>query len=64
MLELRGLLSARNAGATFDLRWKAREAMMDFLRAEMREALVRLRQRIEADQSLEEVLTKRSAAAG
>lgn len=47
-LELRGLLSARNAGVAFDLRCEVREAMLDFLRAEMPEALVRSRQRIEA----------------
>lgn len=63
-LELRGLLSARNAGVAFDLRCEVREAMMHFLRADMPEALVRSRQRIEADQTLEEVLTRRSAVAG
>lgn len=47
-LELRGLLSARNAGTAFDLRCEVREAMMHFLRTEMPEALVRSRQRIEA----------------
>lgn len=47
-LELRGLLSARNAGTAFDLRCDVREAMMHFLRTEMPEALVRSRQRIEA----------------
>lgn len=47
-LELRGLLSARNAGVAFDLRCEVREAMLDFLRTEMPEALVRSRQRIEA----------------
>jgi small-conductance mechanosensitive channel len=45
-LELRGLLSARNAGLAFDLRCEVREAMMLFLRAEMPEALVRSRQRL------------------
>lgn len=63
-LELRGLLSARNAGVAFDLRCEVREAMMNFLRAEMPEALVRSRQQIEADQSLEKVFTRRSAAGG
>jgi small-conductance mechanosensitive channel len=47
-LELRGLLSARNAGTAFDLRCDVREAMLDFLRNEMPEALVRSRQRLEA----------------
>jgi small-conductance mechanosensitive channel len=46
-LELRCLLSARNAGMAFDLRCDVREAMLDFLRNEMPEALVRGRQRIE-----------------
>ncbi|WP_150292210.1 mechanosensitive ion channel family protein [Sphingobium estronivorans] len=46
-LELRGLLSARNAGTAFDLRCEVREAMMQFLRTEMPEALVRSRQRLE-----------------
>ncbi|MCP1470701.1 small-conductance mechanosensitive channel [Sphingobium sp. OAS761] len=47
-LELRGLLSARNAGIAFDLRCEVREAVMDFLRLEMPDALVRNRQRLEA----------------
>ena len=63
-LELRGLLSARNAGIAFDLRCEVREAMMHFLRTEMPEALVRSRQRIEADQGFEQLLTRRSAVAG
>lgn len=46
-LELRGLLSARNAGIAFDLRCEVREAVMDFLRTEMPEALPRTRQRLE-----------------
>lgn len=48
-LELRGLLSARNAGIAFDLRCEVREAMLSFLRTEMPEALVRGRQRLETD---------------
>ena len=63
-LELRGLLSARNAGIAFDLRCEVREAMTHFLRTEMPEALVRSRQRIEADQGFEQLLTRRSAVAG
>ena len=59
-LELRGLLSARNAGTAFDLRCEVREAMMDFLRNEMPEALVRSRQRIEAGEGL----TRPSVVAG
>lgn len=47
-LELRGLLSARNAAIAFDLRCEVREAMLTFLRMEMPEALVRGRQRVEA----------------
>src|SRR3546814_1054836 len=51
-LELRGLLSARNAGIAFDLRCEVREAMMDFLRTRMPQALVRSRQRLEAGDDL------------
>ena len=40
-LELRGLLSARNAGIAFDLRCEVRETVMEFLRTQMPEALVR-----------------------
>lgn len=47
-LELRGLLSARNAGIAFDLRCEVREEMLQFLRTELPQALVRSRQRIEA----------------
>jgi small-conductance mechanosensitive channel len=47
-LELRGLLSARNAGIAFDLRCEVREVVMDFLRTDMPDALVRVRQRLEA----------------
>ena len=46
-LELRGLLSARNAGVAFDLRCEVREAMLAFLRNDMPEALVRTRQRLD-----------------
>lgn len=46
-LELRGLLSARNAGTAFDLRCEVREAMLAFLRDEMPAALVRSRHRVE-----------------
>ncbi|MBV2147314.1 mechanosensitive ion channel family protein [Sphingobium sp. AS12] len=59
-LELRGLLSARNAGVAFDLRCEVREAMLSFLRTDMPEALVRTRQRIEPDA----IFTKPSVAAG
>ncbi|HEX7852142.1 MAG TPA: mechanosensitive ion channel family protein [Sphingobium sp.] len=59
-LELRGLLSARNAGIAFDLRCEVREAMMTFLRTEMPEALVRSRQRVEAGEGF----TRPSVAAG
>src|SRR3546814_16813334 len=40
-LELRALLSASNAGLAFDLRCDVREAVMNFLRDEMPEALPR-----------------------
>ncbi|PZU66676.1 MAG: hypothetical protein DI540_13310 [Sphingobium sp.] len=59
-LELRGLLSARNAGIAFDLRCEVREAMLTFLRTDMPEALVRGRQTLERD----EVFTRRSGVAG
>jgi small-conductance mechanosensitive channel len=42
-LELRGLLSARNAGIAFDLRCEVREAVLGFLRSDMPEALPRSR---------------------
>lgn len=51
-LELRGLLSARNAGIAFDLRCEVREAMLTFLRTDMPEALVRGRHRLEAAEGL------------
>ncbi|AOF95439.1 mechanosensitive ion channel family protein [Sphingobium sp. RAC03] len=64
-LELRCLLSARNAGVAFDLRCDVREAMLDFLRTEMPEALVRGRQRIEAAEGAAMVpFTRPSDAAG
>lgn len=40
-VELRGLLSAPNASAAWDLLCNAREAMMSFLREEMPEAMVK-----------------------
>lgn len=42
-LELRALLSARNASDAFDLRCEVREAVVDYLRREMPEALPRQR---------------------
>lgn len=63
-LELRGLLSARNAGIAFDLRCDVREEVMNFLRTDMPEALVRVRQRIEpADGWAPAGLTRPSGAA-
>lgn len=59
-LELRGLLSARNAGIAFDLRCEVREAMLTFLRTDMPEALVRGRQTLERDKAF----TRRSGVAG
>lgn len=63
-LELRGLLSARNAGIAFDLRCEVREAMMNYLRSDMPQALVRSRHRIYAEEDFAEAFTRRSAAAG
>jgi small-conductance mechanosensitive channel len=51
-LELRGLLSARNASVAFDLRCEVREAVMDFLRTQMPDALPRGRQRLEGLEAL------------
>jgi len=64
-LELRGLLSARNAGIAFDLRCEVREAVMDFLRMQMPEALVRSRHRLEPGEGFEQWAppTRPSAAA-
>lgn len=59
-LELRGLLSARNAGIAFDLRCEVREAVMDYLRRDMPDALVRVRNRVETA----EAVTKPSGGAG
>ncbi|CAN5164193.1 hypothetical protein BH10PSE12_BH10PSE12_24780 [soil metagenome] len=58
-LELRGLVSARNAAVAFDLRCEVREAVMSFLRTEMPEALPRGRQLLER----EEGFTRRSGGA-
>lgn len=63
-LELRGLLSARNAGIAFDLRCEVREAMLHFFRAEMPEALVRSRQRLEAAEGMPDAFTRLSGAVG
>lgn len=43
VMEVRCLVSGRNAGATFDLRCEVREKMMAFIAAEMPEALPRQR---------------------
>ncbi|WP_242123050.1 mechanosensitive ion channel domain-containing protein [Sphingobium sp. Sx8-8] len=59
-LELRGLLSARNAGIAFDLRCEVREAMLDYLRTHMPQALVRSRHLVE----MEEGPTRPSVVAG
>lgn len=48
-LELRGLVSAKDAGTAWDLRCAVREAITDFLRREMPGALVRSRMRIGGD---------------
>ena len=47
-IELRGLLSARDAPVAWDLRCEVREAMMDFLRVKMPEAMVKERVRLDA----------------
>lgn len=46
-IELRGLLSARDAPTAWDLRCEVREAMVNFLREDMPEAIVRDRVRLE-----------------
>ncbi len=55
MVELRALVSARNASATFDLRCDVREALIAFLQAEYPQALPRQRAEIEAHGSLRAV---------
>lgn len=55
-LELRGLLSARNAAIAFDLRCEVREAVIEFIRTEMPEALPRNRALLDH----EDAFTKRS----
>lgn len=55
-LELRGLLSARNAAIAFDLRCEVREAVIEFIRTEMPEALPRNRALLDRDAAF----TKRS----
>lgn len=42
-IEVRALMTASDASAAFDLRCEVREALLDFIRAEMPEALVRYR---------------------
>ena len=63
-LELRGLLSARNAGIAFDLRCEVRETVMDFLRTQMPEALVRSRQRLEPGEGFPALEPTRQSGAG
>ncbi len=57
-MELRGLLSARNAPQAFDLRCEVREAVLSYIRSEMPEALPRNRAMLEGDAGL----TRRSGA--
>ena len=52
MVELRALVSARNASATFDLRCDVREALIAFLQTEYPKALPRQRAEIEAHGAL------------
>lgn len=52
-VELRGLVSARDAGALWDLRCEVREAVLDFIRTEMQEAIARDRLRFGAPSPLE-----------
>lgn len=47
--ELRGLVSAANSSLAWDLRCEVREAMIDFMRREMPEALVRSRAKLEGE---------------
>lgn len=51
-MELRGLLSARNAAIAFDLRCEVREAVLTYIRSEMPEALPRNRALLEGDDDL------------
>ena len=61
-LELRALLSARNAGDAFDLRCDVREAVMGFLRNEMPEAMPRQRHLLRGDQGDRPVFILREKA--
>ena len=47
-IELRGLLSARDAGTAWDLRCEMREAMMNHLREQLPGAIIRERVRLDA----------------
>jgi len=42
-IEIRGLMTARNASIAFDLRCEVREAVLDYIRREMPEAMPRAR---------------------
>lgn len=46
-IEIRMLATARNSPIAFDLRCSIREKMLDFIRSEMPEAIVRVRNRLE-----------------
>ncbi len=52
-VELRGLVSARDAGTLWDLRCDVREAVLEFIRTEMQEAIARDRLRVGAPSPLE-----------
>lgn len=60
-IELRGLVSARDAGTLWDLRCQIREAVLDFIRTDMQEAIARDRLRLGAS-TLEESATDRGQA--
>jgi small-conductance mechanosensitive channel len=48
-IEVRALVTAKDASTAFDLRCDVREAMLDFIRREMPEAIVRRRAEVELD---------------
>ncbi len=62
VIEVRCLVSGRNAGQTFDLRCEVREKMMAFLRDEHPQALPRERvEWLEAEESKREAIARAMA---
>jgi hypothetical protein len=49
-IELRALMTAKDASLAFDLRCDVREAMLEYIRSEMPEAIVRYRGAVSIDQ--------------